>query len=217
MGNPGRFRALGTMSKGADLGQNRGPDTFPPEGLTDLLERAVSGEDSAWSELIGMYGRRVFALARSRLGSHDAAEEVTQSVFVTIARKVTGGEYEESGRFEAWLFRVAMNRIRDEIRKRRRSIVESNGHVPESVAGSPALGSTGQEDLTALRQALEELTDADREIIELRHHGQLSFREIAEMTGEPMGTLLARHHRALRKLRALLEKDESENEMESSR
>lgn len=199
------------MSKGADLGQDRGQDTFPAEGLTALLERAASGEDSAWSELIHIYGRRVFALARSRLRSHDAAEEVTQSVFVTVARKLTEGEYEESGRFEAWLFRVAMNRIRDEIRRRRRSMIDSNAHLPEP-EHLPPPDSTDPEDFAPLRRALDELSDADREIIELRHHGQLSFRQIAAMTGEPMGTLLARHHRALRKLKGLLEKGQRENE-----
>lgn len=199
------------------MGQESRQDAIPQDGLTALLARAASGDDAAWSNLIGIYGRRVFALARSRLGSHDAAEEVTQSVFVTIARKVTDGQYEESGRFEAWLFRVAMNRIRDEIRRRRRSIVESNGQEYEPSDPSPRGERAGDEQLSSLRSALGELSDADREIIELRHHGQLSFREIADLTGEPMGTLLARHHRALRKLKALLEQDASENEVESSR
>lgn len=205
------------MCKGAGLGQEPSQDAIPQDGLTSLLVRAASGDDAAWSSLIGIYGRRVFALARSRLGSQDAAEEVTQSVFVTIARKVTDGQYEESGRFEAWLFRVAMNRIRDEIRRRRRSIVENNGQDYEPVDSGPANERAGDEQLSSLRSALGELSDADREIIELRHHGQLSFREIADLTGEPMGTLLARHHRALRKLKALLEQDASENEVESSR
>lgn len=204
------------LNKGAELVQDRGQDTLPPEGLTALLERAATGEDGAWSELVSIYGRRIFALARSRLSSQEAAEEVTQSVFVTVARKVTGGEYRESGRFEAWLFRVAMNRVRDEIRRRRRSIVESNGHDPELTFSTDQPG-VSAEDVNALRAALATLSDADREIIELRHHGQLSFREIADLTGEPMGTLLARHHRALRKLRDLMEASADENEMESSR
>lgn len=197
------------------MGQDQGQYTTPPPGLAALLERAAAGEDDAWSELINMYSRRVFAMARSRLGSTDLAEEITQSVFVTVARKVTGGEYEESGRFEAWLFRVAMNRIRDEIRRQRRSTVESNGHIGDLIAQDPV--ERVDERFGVLRAALEELSERDREIIELRHHGQLSFREIADLTGEPMGTLLARHHRALRKLRAVLESDASENEMEPLR
>jgi RNA polymerase sigma-70 factor, ECF subfamily len=58
--------------------------------------------------------------------------------------------------------------------------------------------------LAKLRQAMAELSDSDREVIELRHHGGMSFREIAEMLDQPLGTLLARHHRALRKLKQLM-------------
>jgi len=56
-----------------------------------------------------------------------------------------------------------------------------------------------------LRGALSQLSEADREIIELRHHANLSFRTIADLLSTPMGTLLARHHRALKKLKAMLE------------
>jgi RNA polymerase sigma-70 factor, ECF subfamily len=143
-----------------------------------------------------------------------------QSVLVTVATKVTAGEYTESGRFEPWLFRVAMNRIRDEIRKQRRSIVETNGYLPEQAEpGDGRIGDSGDDDgqKDALRVALGKLPDADREVIELRHHGAMSFKEIAAMTGEPMGTLLARHHRALRKLRAMIEKDLADQKIERTR
>jgi RNA polymerase sigma-70 factor, ECF subfamily len=190
------------------------------DALTDLLARAAAGDDSAWTQLVNLYARRLFALARSRLGSVDLAEEIVQSVLVTVATKVTAGEYTESGRFEPWLFRVAMNRIRDEIRRQRRSIVETNGYLPEQAEPEDGrIGDTGDDDgqKDALRVALGKLPEADREVIELRHHGAMSFKEIAAMTGEPMGTLLARHHRALRKLRTMIEKDLSDQEIERTR
>jgi RNA polymerase sigma-70 factor (ECF subfamily) len=55
-----------------------------------------------------------------------------------------------------------------------------------------------------LRSAMEKLTDADREIVELRHHAGMSFKQMADMLNEPLGTLLARHHRALKKLKELI-------------
>lgn len=180
--------------------------------LTDLLVRAADGVDAAWVELVERYSRRLFALARSRLGSVDLAEEIVQSVLVTVATTLTAGKYTESGRFESWLFRVAMNRIRDEIRKKRRSTVETNEHLPDLAAHHDE--PTDEAGLSALRAALDELSDADRQVIELRHHGQLSFKEIAAVTCEPMGTLLARHHRALRKLRSIIETNLSDQEIE---
>jgi RNA polymerase sigma-70 factor (ECF subfamily) len=56
-----------------------------------------------------------------------------------------------------------------------------------------------------LRAAMDRLGEGDREIMELRHTGGMSFRALSDYFGEPLGTLLARHHRALKKLRTLLE------------
>jgi len=176
-----------------------------------LVERACAGEEPAWEELIDLYGRRVFALAKSRVRSPELAEEIAQSVFATVAVKLRGGSYRDSGRFEAWLFRIAMNRVRDEIRRQRRnatptdpsSLVGLGGRTHATDAGSDEIDGDGE--LGLLRRAMGELGDADREVIELRHHGQMSFKEMAEVLDEPMGTLLARHHRALKKLRGLMD------------
>ncbi len=172
--------------------------------LDAVLARARGGDEEAWRTLVRMYWRRVFALARSRCGRDDAAEEVTQSVFVTVAAKLGTEGYAERGRFEAWLFRVAMNRVRDEIRRAKRWAANSGALPDEEAPAAPVLErEAGSFD--ALRDALSRLADADREVIELRHHAGLSFRQMADLLNEPVGTLLARHHRALRKLRDLLD------------
>jgi|GEM_PF-258335 len=203
--------------------------------LATLLRGASNGDEQCWRGIVQLYARRVYALARSRLCAgagqatpsgvngrsstrgtlardglwvhgQDIAEEVTQSVFVTVATKLSSGEYTEQGRFESWLFRVAMNRIRDEVRRARRQAVPTD---PEVLDGSTAAGTADQshdnsDQLSALRQAMQQLSDPDREIIELRHHAGLSFKQMADMLAEPLGTLLARHHRALRKLKELM-------------
>ncbi len=194
--------------------------------LSGLLAAAAAGDQGAWRSIVDLYARRVYALARSRLGSRggvrgggrgvrsgpwvvgdDDAEEVTQSVFCTIANKLSTGAYTEQGRFESWLFRVAMNRIRDEARRRRRQAAPSDpgelGERPASTDAAPAEAEPGDE-VSRLRAAMEHLGDADREVVELRHHAGMSFRQIADMLDEPLGTLLARHHRALRKLKDLM-------------
>ncbi len=139
----------------------------------------------------------------------DIAEEVTQSVFVTVASKLASGEYTEQGRFESWLFRVAMNRIRDEVRRSRRQAAPTDPDALDASAAPADSGTqvTGEEELAALRLAMSRLAEQDREIIELRHHAGMSFRQMAELLAEPLGTLLARHHRALRKLKELISGD----------
>ena len=176
----------------------------PADDTQALLARASTGDGHAWRLLLDRYARRVFALARSRLRDADTAEEITQSVFVTIAENLTAGNYTEQGRFESWLFRVAANRVRDEARRRRRHAVPTD---PKSLPEPASDDGPGHDPdrFADLRAALGQLSEADRTIIELRHHAGLGFREIAACLNEPVGTLLARHHRALRKLRDILE------------
>ena len=185
--------------------------TGPEHGLVDLapvLAAATRGDGAAWRELINRYGRRIYALAKSRCRDPHTAEEITQSVFTTLASKVGAGEYQEQGRFEAWLFRVAMNRIRDHVRRAKRRSGEAGDAGLSRVAVRQNDEGISDVIRLQLRAAMDELPDADREVIELRHLGGMSFKQIAEMLGEPVGTLLARHHRALRKLKGSIERRE---------
>ncbi|MGP1347957.1 MAG: RNA polymerase sigma factor [Phycisphaerales bacterium] len=187
-----------------------------------LVERAAGGDDAAWTELVRLFAPRIFAMARSRLGDRDAAEDIVQSVLATIAAKLSDRSpsvhsprsspaspgYEERGRFESWLFRITMNRVRDEARNRKHRATPTDlGSIGERADKSYILGlhSDGPDpQILSLRRAMEGLSDADREVVELRHHGQMAFKDIAELLSQPVGTVLARHHRALRKLRDMI-------------
>ena len=188
------------------LADHRMPQSDDDTEVAGLLSAASRGDETAWRELIGRYGRRVFALAKSRCQRADIAEEVTQSVFATVATKLGQGGYTEQGRFESWLFRVAMNRIRDEMRRIKRH-AEPTDPASLSILADPERGGgagTSAASLDRLRAAMAQLPDADRDIVELRHHGGMSFKQMSELLHEPLGTLLARHHRALRKLKQLM-------------
>lgn len=188
--------------------QSSRPSAEPSE-LSSIVALAAQGDECAWEQLVGLYARRVFAMARSRLHDEELAEEITQSVFVTVATKLGQSGYDEQGRFEPWLFRITMNRVRDLCRKRSRHATPTAPEHMATIEGRDHLDThekeSSQKQLDSLRLAMEQLSESDREIIELRHHGQLSFKQIAENTGDPIGTLLARHHRALKKLRSLME------------
>jgi RNA polymerase sigma-70 factor, ECF subfamily len=178
----------------------------PPDAMSAILARAATGDNNAWRELIGLYGPRVFAMAQSRCHDAHVAEEIAQAVFATAALKVTGGEYREQGRFESWLFRVTMNRVRDVFRRvKRRGEHADTDAMANLSARPPQESSANSQELVSLRSALDQLSQADREVVELRHHAQLSFKQISDILDEPLGTLLARHHRALKKLKEIME------------
>ncbi|MBS0191619.1 MAG: sigma-70 family RNA polymerase sigma factor [Phycisphaerales bacterium] len=176
--------------------------------VTPILVAASRGDQDAWRRIVDLYARRVFALAQARMRNPEVAEEIAQSVFATLAVKLGAGGYVERGKFEPWLFRIASNRIRDELRRRQRHAVAQDPETidrREGVRAARASEGSDTEQIERLRWAMGQLTEADREVIELRHHGQLSFQQLAESLDEPLGTLLARHHRALAKLRSILE------------
>ncbi len=178
-----------------------------PKKLQETLQRAAGGDEQAWREIVEAYSPRVFGLIRAHCGNIDLAQEVTQSAFCSVAEHI--GRYAELGRFESWLFRIAMNRLRDEMRRRRR---QASPVDPDTLAG---LGGAAEmprepprEDIQALQAAIGRLSEADRQVIHLRHFAGLTFDGIAGVLGEPLGTILARHHRALKKLRYLLSGEE---------
>ncbi|MFM1823303.1 MAG: polymerase sigma factor SigW [Planctomycetota bacterium] len=181
------------------------PPEVPAAATEELLRRAAAGDSAAWRALVAAFAPRVFGLLRAQCRDPELAEEIAQSTFCTVAAKI--GDYVESGRFESWLFRIAMNRLRDEMRRRARqarSVGDGIAATAATTAPRPAAGGAA-ELRDRLREALARLSESDREIVDLRHVGGLSFKELSEYYDEPVGTLLARHHRALKKLRALLE------------
>ncbi len=179
---------------------------WPEGGLEETLRQAASGNQRAWQFLVEAYSSRVFGLLRAQCNDADLAEELTQSTFCTIVSKLNS--YTEVGRFESWLFRIAMNRLRDEMRRRRRQASPMESDSLAGMAGAaPADPSATQPEpaeVADLEQALGQLSEKDRQVILLRHRAELSFKQIAELLDEPIGTVLARHHRSLKKLRDIL-------------
>ncbi|MBL9147868.1 MAG: sigma-70 family RNA polymerase sigma factor [Phycisphaerae bacterium] len=203
----------GSHGKELARGDRPGKDSVrepQPAVIAELLSAASTGDQKAWRSLLEIYTPRVFGLIRSQCADAELAREITQSTFCTVAAKL--GEYVELGRFESWIFRIAMNRLRDEMRRRKRHAAPMDSTTMSSIEvalpGRSADAPRSDPERVAskiLAEAMASLGEADREVINLRHVGGLSFKQMAETLNEPLGTLLARHHRTLRKLREFLE------------
>ena len=180
--------------------------------IEQMLQRAARGDEAAWRAIVETYSPRVYGLVKAQCGNHDLAEEITQSAFCTIVAKLPA--YAEVGKFESWLFRIAMNRLRDEMRRRKRqaiSVEEQSliGLAGEQPSEEPPSASDDPQ-IQQLRAAMARLSESDQRIIYLRHYGGLSFKQIADVLGEPLGTVLARQHRALKKLAELIQLEPGE-------
>ncbi|MEX2672423.1 MAG: sigma-70 family RNA polymerase sigma factor [Phycisphaeraceae bacterium] len=181
----------------------------------ETLQAAARGDGQAWHDLVHAYTGRVYALLYRQCGSPELAEEITQATFVKIVTELPN--YHELGRFEAWLFRIAVNRLRDEQRRQKRQArpMDFTTLPPQAVnqgegAVLPLETMQQQERHDQLNEAVQRLPQADQELLNLRYTAELSFAQIAETLGEPLGTVLARGHRALKKLRRILEPNEVE-------
>jgi len=208
----------------------------PQPGLDKLLVQAAEGDANAWRGLVEAYYRRVYALLVKQCGDRELSEEITQATFVKVVGHIS--QYKEQGKFESWLFLIAMNKLRDEVRRRKRQAVamdmsegrgEDEARVQFEDTGSGGLRGRGgegvlgpldamskAEQLEQLREAVQQLSEKDREIVYLRHTAGLSFPQIAETLGQPLGTVLARGHRALAKLRKVLLDREAASESGTS-
>ncbi len=183
-----------------------------PAGLDRLLQRARRSDPEALDALFGAYHRRVFGLLRRMTGRRETAEDLLQETFLRVVRTIE--TYEHQGRFDAWLFRIAANLARDHARRmrRRRTSIESDVAAFEDdpaaldslrpLQHEPDREIIRDEAGARLNAGLDRLAEMDREIILLRHFSELSFREIADMLDIPLGTALARAHRALKRLKA---------------
>ena len=182
------------------------PNIPDKQELHEHIVAAANGDEIAWRTIVEAYSFRVFALIRSKCANEDLAEEITQSTFCTIAQKLP--TYTETGKFEAWLFRIAMNRLRDEMRRRKRHAIPMENEMIGVLSGGV---SDVQEDdeaaaqIQRLRVAVRQLSSSDQDIIHMRHSAGMSYKQIAEVLGEPLGTVLARQHRALKKLRSFMD------------
>jgi RNA polymerase sigma-70 factor, ECF subfamily len=181
-----------------------------PQRLPEVIAQAQAGQARAYEALLEAYGPRLYGYFFRALGNHHDAEDLLgEMTLKLVARLAT---YDDRGKFEPWLFRIAANLVRDRIRRLRTnpSAVslsaedESGGSLGDHVPGASEPADKGlveDEASGELAEAMNKLDELTREMIVLRHYGELSYREIADICGCPVGTVLARVHRGLKALR----------------
>ena len=176
----------------------------------DLVTAIARGEVEALERLYDRYGPLVFSVSLRVLHDHHLAEDVVQEVFHRLWRQPTSFD-PARGRFVSWMMSVTRNRALDELRRRnRRFRSEERDEDPDrEIAGSdrfddPEVGAILAEMRTVVRAAMTRLPAAQREVIELAYFGGLTQQEIAERTGDPLGTVKTRVRLGMRRLRVTL-------------
>ncbi len=180
-------------SSGPTSWVSRGEQTNSPS-VSRAIKRAQAGDRDALGFLYARYADNVYGYVRSIVHNHHEAEDITQHVFAKLIRVI--GKYEERDvPFFAWAMRVARNVTMDCIRSERLVPVEEVHKVDRQEADPAARGGMDE-----LREALDTLPTAQREVLILRHVAGLSPVEIAQLTGKSEGSIHGLHHRGRRTL-----------------
>jgi RNA polymerase sigma-70 factor (ECF subfamily) len=178
------------------------------ETLDRLVANAKRGDSQAFGQLFDEYAGPIHRFIASRVNSPSDAEDLTQLVFVKALEALP--RYEARGiPFGGWLFRLARNAIIDQIRTRRDHLPLVTALTRETDDAGPEATAALRDDLDRVAQALTELTDDQREVIELRFFAGLSVLETAVAMGRQEGTVRGLQFRAIAALRRSLGIDAS--------
>ncbi len=170
----------------------------------ELARAYADGDKSAFDELFARYRRPIFSYAYRMVGSRAYAEDLSQEVFLRVHNRID--TFEQGSRFAAWIFTIACNACLDELRRRKRGRWLSFGLAgPEPHAEIDIEGEALNAELRGMvLRELRKLDEKHRQVFLLRTHGNLLFREIADMLNIPLNTVLARYHQVVLALRAAL-------------
>jgi len=169
-----------------------------------LLWRFKCGSRDAFRLIYEKYAADLLTLAANLLGDSSAAEDVVQDVFVSFVKSAE--QFRLRGSLKGYLATCVANRARDHIRKkkRQRTVAVSEAGQMTSGAKSPVQLVIRTEELQKLKHAMTELPYQQREVVVLRLHGDLRFRQIAKLQRVCVKTALSRYRYGLDKLRSIL-------------
>lgn len=143
------------------------------------------------------------------------AEDLFQETFIKVIQSLRGGKYKDNGRFLSWVIRIAHNLIIDHFRKEKQMNSVSNDDTEVDLFNSKKFSDKNIEEIivssqiqSELRSLINELPTDQREVVLLRHYGELSFKEIADQTGVSINTALGRMRYALINLRKMIKERE---------
>ena len=179
-----------------------------------LVKNYMSGDESALSTLIQRHQSKIFGFIYSKVNDRDLSDDIFQDTFIKVIKTLKSQSYNEEGKFLPWVMRIAHNLVVDHFRKSKKMPLqrETDEYSVFNFMTDNGLNIEGQmisdqvaSDLTKL---LDELPEDQKEVLVMRMYQDLSFKEIAELTGVSINTALGRMRYALLNLRKIIEKNQ---------
>jgi len=176
------------------------------ESDADLAQRASRGDDEAFAVLVRRYQNAVYEMSCRMLGDRDAGLDAAQEVFLKAHGALD--RYDGNRKFSTWILAIARNHCIDQIRKpahRLSTSLTDEDRLPANGSEDPRRAVEQAQESRIIERAVDELSANYKEAVMLYHFQGLSYAEAAEVQGVPIGTFMARLHRARKQLREKLQ------------
>ena len=175
-----------------------------------LIKRCQDREAEAFAPLINMYKQQLFSYLIRRTMNRETAEDLFQEILIKIWKNLP--KYQNKEKFGSWVFSIAHNLTVDSFRKKtvRSLISQTEGLEEMGHADSPLEKVEKDEQRKMLSNALLQLSEKQKEVFLLRQHGEMTFKEIAAFTNQPINTVLSHMNYAVKKLKRVLRKENAE-------
>jgi RNA polymerase sigma factor (sigma-70 family) len=180
----------------------------------ELIGKYIAGHESSLEILVRRHQNRVFAYILMIVKDKELAEDLFQDTFIKVINTIRSGQYKEEGKFIQWVMRIAHNLIIDYFRKSKRiPVVENKSEydvfdkvrIPVESVEERMVSEQIHKDVKRL---IEYLPKEQKEVLVMRHYGDMSFKDIAEVTNVSINTALGRMRYALINLRKLVKEKE---------
>lgn len=180
--------------------------------LTDdkLVAAYIDGNNEAFDTLLKRHQAKVFAYIYSVVKNRDVANDIFQETFVKAITTLRQGRYNETGKFSAWISRIAHNLIIDYYRQEKSENLMSADHDEVDILNRKDLCDSNIEDMMVndqiqedVRRIIDALPENQREVLVMRYYRDMSFKEIAEATKVSINTALGRMRYAIINMRRI--------------
>jgi RNA polymerase sigma factor (sigma-70 family) len=177
----------------------------------ELVALYMAGNEACMDMLINRYKTKVFTAIQLVVNDRYIAEDIFQETFLRVIHTLQKGKYEETGKFLPWVIRIARNLAMDYFRSTKKMPTISSSENEDIFANMRFSESNSEETAiknqrkNGLRDLIKMLPADQKEVLILRHYGDLSFKEIADVCGCSINTALGRMRYALINLKKMIE------------
>ncbi|MEZ4854570.1 RNA polymerase sigma factor [Flavobacterium sp.] len=179
-----------------------------------LVKNYVEGDESALATLINRHQSKIYGFIYSKIPNRDVCDDVFQDTFMKVIKTLKSKSYNEEGKFLPWVMRIAHNLVIDYFRKSKKMPLQREteeysifSYLSDTSPNIENQIITEQVELD-LSRIIEELPQDQKEVLVMRIYQDLSFKEIAELTGVSINTALGRMRYAMLNLRKVIEKNQ---------